>query len=111
MTLTLMNPTPEIAKRIRAQERQLKREAKMAESARQAWRRSVEDNLVKGLKMSLKELWETSDLEVRLMAGHLATVAIHTVIPDMGQVEQATERAIQEHQKPRLLDADGQPLG
>ena len=116
MTLSLMDPTPppEVAQKIRASERTLKRqqarEAKMAHSARMAWRRSVEENLVKGLRQSMQELWETTDLEVRLMAGHLATVAVHTVIPDMEQVEAKTQEAIAAHQKPRLLDANGDPL-
>ena len=102
---------PEVRRRIRAHERQVKREEKQAASARQAWRRSVEENLVKGLRMSLKELWETTDLEVRLMAGHLATVAVHTVIPDMEQLEATTEAAIAEVQKPQLLGPDGLPVG
>lgn len=114
--LTLMDsPPPEVAKRIKLSERTLKRQAakqeKQAASARQAWRKSVEENLVKGLRASLKDLWETSDLEVRLLAGHYATVAIHTVIPDMEQVEQATTQAIEAAQKPRLLDANGDPIG
>lgn len=113
MTLKLMDPTPpppQVAKKIRAQERQLKREEKMAASARLAWRRSVEENLVKGLRQSMKELWETTDLEVRLMAGHLATVAVHTVIPDMETLEATTDQAIAAAQKPRLVDANGDPL-
>lgn len=117
MTLALMDPTPlpEVAKKIKLSERTLKRQeakaAKRAASARQAWRKSVEDDLVKGLRMSMKELWETTDLEVRLLAGHLATVAVHTVIPDMEQVEAKTAEAIAAHQKPRLLDANGDPIG
>lgn len=111
MTLKLENPVPpEVKQRIRAQERQLKREERMAVSARKAWRRSVEENLVKGLRQSMQELWATTDLEARLMMGHVATVAVHTVIPDMETLEQATAEAIAEHQRPRLLDADGKPL-
>lgn len=101
----------EVKQRIRAQERQLKREAQMAVSARKAWRKSVEENLVKGLRASMQELWATTDFEVRLMAGHLATVAVHTVIPDIEQVEEKTAEAIAAHQKPRLLDANGDPIG
>lgn len=115
MTLTLLKGDhpipPEVEKKIRAQEKAIKKGEREAHRARMAWRKSVEENLVKGLRESMKELWANTDLEVRLLAGHFATVAVHTVVPDAEQLEQATAAAIEKAQKPKILDADGNPIG